>query len=209
LSIEALLEQHRIIPVLTQDDPDVALKIAEALAEGGLHCIEVALRTPNALRVIEALRRQLPELCIGAGTLRRPSDFAKVQNAGAQFTVSPGATQVFLDEAKNWDLPYLPAAATVSEIMRLQDCGYPVVKIFPAGQLGGINYLKSLSAPLPNIRFVPSGGVDIGNLQGYLDLEQVAAVSGSWMVPSDAVKTGDWAILTELASSASSLTLHQ
>ena len=199
MNIDELVKQHKIIPVLTQNDPDLAVKIVEALAAGGILCVEVALRTPNSIRVIEALSRALPQVCVGAGTLRDPNDFSRVQQAGAQFAVSPGATHALLVEAENWDLPYLPAASTVSEILALQDRGYSTIKLFPAGQLGGIAYIKAISAPLTDVLFVPSGGVDSNNLGDYLALPQVASVSGSWMMPADAIECNDWQCLTQLA----------
>ncbi len=196
MSIADLLKSHRVIPVLTEDDPEVAIHICSAILTGGITCVEVALRTPNALEVIGALRRHFPELCVGAGTLRTAQDFGRVQKAGAQFAVSPGASHALLDEAENWDLPYLPAAASVSEIMALQARGYGVAKLFPAQLLGGSDFIRAVSGPLPEMAFVPSGGVNLENASDYLSLPQVSSVSGSWMLSKAAITAKDWSAIT-------------
>lgn len=203
--MEELLKTHRVIPVLTENDPAVAVKLVAAMIVGGLTCVEVALRTPNAIEVIETLKQEFTGLCVGAGTLRTAGDFRRVREAGASFAVSPGASLELLDEAENWDLPYLPAAASVSEIMSLQARGYSVVKLFPAEQLGGVGFIKAISGALPDMTFVPSGGVHLGNAQDYLALSQVAAVSGSWMLDKTSVAAADWQAIADASSESSKL----
>lgn len=209
MNINELLKSHRVIPVLTENDPAIAVKLVAAMIVGGLTCVEVALRTPNALEVIKTLGQEFSGLCVGAGTLRTPGDFSQVQKAGAKFAVSPGASLELLAEAENWDLPYLPAAASVSEIMSLQARGYSAVKLFPAEQLGGVGFIKAVSGPLPDMTFVPSGGVDLKNARDYLALPQVAAVSGSWMLNKTSVAAKDWPAIAEVSAESAKLITSQ
>lgn len=192
------LLRHPIIPVLSVDDSELAISATAALQAGGIHCVEVALRTSNALKVLEAVATAFPEMEVGAGSLRTPEDFNRVVAAGAKFAVSPGSTKEMLVESKCWDIPYLPAAATVSEILAIHQQGVTVAKIFPAGSLGGVKFIQDISAPLPGARFVPSGGVNLDNLAAFLALESVVAVSGSWMLKPDLLASGDFAEVTRL-----------
>ena len=205
MNIDELLKSHRVIPVLTENDPAVAVKLVAAMIVSGLTCVEVALRTPNALEVIKTLGQEFSGLCVGAGTLRDAGDFSRVQKAGAKFAVSPGASLELLAEAENWDLPYLPAAASVSEIMSLQGRGYSVVKLFPAEQLGGVGFIKAVSGPLPDMTFVPSGGVHLKNARDYLALPQVVAVSGSWMLDKSSVAAKDWQAIADASAESAKL----
>ena len=205
MNIEETLSKHPIIPVLTEDNPEVAIQVVGALLEGGIQCVELALRTPNALNVLESLCSQFSEACVGAGTLRFADDFGRVQRAGAQFAVSPGVSTELLAEAKNWDLAYLPAASTVTEILQLTNAGYSIVKLFPAEQLGGVAYVKSISAPLPDVNFVPSGGVNQQTALQYLSLDCINTVSGSWMIPASLVKDKDWKGIVRLTEEAARL----
>lgn len=199
--MESLLV-HKIIPVLTVNDPDVASAAVAALQEGGIECVEVALRTDNALAVLESLCQRFPELMIGAGTLRRPEEFNRVTSAGARFAVSPGSTAEMLQESTRWDIPYLPAAATVSEILNVTNLGFSTVKIFPAETLGGCQFIKDVSAPLSNVSFVPSGGINLQNCASYLSLDSVAAVSGSWMLTGQLLADKNFAEVTRLTKTS-------
>lgn len=199
MNIDELLSKHPIVPVLTENDPERALSVVRALEAGGIHCVELALRTPNALKVLEHLCRSASNVTVGAGTVRTPDDFEKVQRAGATFAVSPGSSEALAREANNWELAYLPAASTVSEIMQLNAWGYQTIKLFPAKQLGGVDYLRAISAPLTGVNFLPSGGVNQQSALEYLSLDCVNAVSGSWMIPADKVEAEDWQGITALS----------
>lgn len=193
-----------IIPVLTIDDAAQAAPLARALIAGGLPVLEVTLRTPAALDAIREMTG-IPGAVIGAGTVITPEDATAARAAGARFAVSPGATDRLLDACENAALPLLPGAATASEMMRLAERGYGMQKFFPAEPSGGAPALKSIGAPLPQIRFCPTGGITAQNAPDYLGLANVACVGGSWVAPGDAIAACDWGRIESLARSAAAL----
>ncbi|MDE4133166.1 bifunctional 4-hydroxy-2-oxoglutarate aldolase/2-dehydro-3-deoxy-phosphogluconate aldolase [Phaeobacter sp. QD34_3] len=194
-----------IVPVLVVHDVAHARPLAEALVAGGLPALEVTLRTPAALDVIREMAL-VPGGVVGAGTLVTPEDVKAAVEAGAQFGVSPGATDALLDACEAAGLPMLPGAATASEAMRLLERGYDMLKFFPAEASGGAPALKAIGAPLPQISFCPTGGVSPGNAKSYLSLPNVICAGGSWVAPADLVAAGDWAGITALAKAARELT---
>lgn len=201
---EALCRRAPVVPVLVVKDAATAAPLARALVAGGLPALEVTLRTPAALDVIREMATVAGGI-VGAGTLLTPDDVKAAKEAGATFGVSPGATDRVLDAAEDMDLPLLPGAATASEAMRLLERGYSVQKFFPAEAAGGAKLLKSLSSPLPQIRFCPTGGVSLKNAHDYLSLPNVLCVGGSWVAPANMVDAGDWDGITKLASEAAAL----
>ncbi|MBD3677051.1 MAG: bifunctional 4-hydroxy-2-oxoglutarate aldolase/2-dehydro-3-deoxy-phosphogluconate aldolase [Rhodobacteraceae bacterium] len=201
---EKLCRLAPVIPVLVIDDATKAKPLAEALVKGGLPVLEVTLRTPAALDVIRAMA-EVPGGVVGAGTLLTPEDVKAAKAAGARFGVSPGATDRLLAACESEDLPLLPGAATATEAMRLLERGYTVQKFFPAEASGGAPALKSIGAPIPQIRFCPTGGVSLKNAPDYLGLSNTLCVGGSWVAPADAVASGDWDRIEALAREASQL----
>ena len=193
-----------VIPVLVVDDVAHAKPLAEALIAGGLPALEVTLRTEAALDVIAAMA-EVEGGTVGAGTLLAPEDVRRAKAAGAQFGVSPGATDHLLDACTNEELPLLPGAATATEAMRLLEQGYTVQKFFPAEASGGTKALSALASPLSQIRFCPTGGVGPANVRDYLDLPNTLCVGGSWVAPSKLVQAGDWAGIETLAAEAAAL----
>ncbi|WP_170516938.1 bifunctional 4-hydroxy-2-oxoglutarate aldolase/2-dehydro-3-deoxy-phosphogluconate aldolase [Ruegeria atlantica] len=193
-----------IVPVLVVDDAAQARPLAEALVAGGLPALEVTLRTPAALDAIRAMA-QVPGGVVGAGTLVTPEDVRAAKEAGAQFGVSPGATDVLIAACEAEGLPLLPGAATASEAMRLLEKGYDMLKFFPAEASGGAPALKAIGAPLPQITFCPTGGVSPANASDYLSLTNVACAGGSWVAPKQMVQNGDWVGIEALARDASKL----
>jgi 2-dehydro-3-deoxyphosphogluconate aldolase / (4S)-4-hydroxy-2-oxoglutarate aldolase len=200
-----VLGRVSVVPVLTVEKAAQAVGLARALAAGGLPILEITLRTPAALEAIEIIAKQVPEAMVGAGTVLTPEQAAEALKAGARFLVSPGMTPRLLDAAERWPVPFLPGAATASEAMALGDLGYRALKFFPAEPAGGVAALKALSAPLPDLRFCPTGGIDAAKASSYLALPNVLCVGGSWVAPAQAVAAGDWATLTRLAREASAL----
>ncbi|WP_212524669.1 bifunctional 4-hydroxy-2-oxoglutarate aldolase/2-dehydro-3-deoxy-phosphogluconate aldolase [Actibacterium sp. MT2.3-13A] len=194
-----------VIPVLVVEDPATARPLAEALVAGGLPALEVTLRTPAALEVIAEMA-QVKGGVVGAGTLLTPQDVARAKAAGACFGVSPGSTAALLDACEDEALPLLPGAATATEAMHLLERGFRVQKFFPAEAAGGAALLKSLAAPLPQVRFCPTGGISPDNAGAYLSLPNTLCVGGSWVAPADLVARGDWAAITGLAAQAAALT---
>lgn len=193
-----------VVPVLVVDDASHAADLARALVAGGLPALEVTLRTPAALDVIREMA-SVPGGVVGAGTLLTPQDVEKAKAAGATFGVSPGATDRLLDACEANDLPLLPGISTATEAMRLLERGYTVMKFFPAEANGGAPALKAIGAPLPQIRFCPTGGVSLKNAPDYLSLSNTLCVGGSWVAPKDKVQSGDWDGITALAREAAAL----
>lgn len=193
-----------VVPVLVVEDVALARPLAEALVAGGLPALEVTLRTPTAIEVIAEMA-QVDGGVVGAGTLLTPEDVERAKAAGAQFGVSPGATDRLLDACEAADLPLLPGAASATEAMRLLERGYTVQKFFPAEAAGGVPALKAIGAPLPQISFCPTGGVSPANAGEYLALSNTLCVGGSWVAPKDLVTAGDWDGITALAKAAASL----
>ena len=193
-----------IVPVLVVHDPVHARPLAQALVTGGLPALEVTLRTPAALEAIAEMAA-VEGGVVGAGTLLSNEDVRLAKEAGAQFGVSPGATDRLLDACEDMDLPTLPGAATATEAMRLFERGYDMLKFFPAEASGGAPALKAIGAPLPQIRFCPTGGVSTSNAQSYLSLPNVVCAGGSWVAPDALVRAGDWDAITDLARAASQL----
>lgn len=201
----SILKLQPVVPVLVVEDAGTAVPLARALVAGGLKAIEITLRTPAALKAIEAVAKEVEGAVAGAGTILNPEHYSEAVAAGAEFIVSPGATDELLDTAEASDVPFLPGAATASEVMALAARGYRMLKFFPAEQAGGAAYLKSLSSPLAGVSFCPTGGVSTKNAGDYLSLPNVVCVGGSWVAPADKVASGDWDAITELARQASAL----
>jgi 2-dehydro-3-deoxyphosphogluconate aldolase/(4S)-4-hydroxy-2-oxoglutarate aldolase len=193
-----------VIPVLVVDDASIAGALAAALVAGGLPALEVTLRTPEALDVIREMAK-IEGGVVGAGTLLTSKDVEAAKDAGATFGVAPGATARLLDACEANDLPLLPGAATATESMALLERGYTVQKFFPAAANGGAPALKAIGAPIPQVKFCPTGGVSLANANEYLSLSNVLCVGGSWVAPIDLVKAGDWAGITALAAQAAAL----
>lgn len=200
-----LLRQGPVVPVIVVNDAAVAVDLARALVDGGIRVLEVTLRTKAALAAMRRMRDEVPGAIVGAGTLRNRAQLEAALDAGAQFGVSPGLTPELASAARNANLTLLPGVATASEAMRAQDEGFNILKLFPAEAVGGIKLLKSLAGPLPDLRFCPTGGIDLVKAKEYLALQNVLAVGGSWLTPEDAIANRDWARITELAKQASTL----
>jgi len=201
----ALLAGTVVVPVLVLDSVDTGVLLARALVAGGLAVLEITLRTPAALEVIRAIGHEIEGVVVGAGTVLDPEQYRAAERAGARFVVAPGATERLLAHAEAGETPFLPGAATSSEIMTLLERGYSCMKFFPAEPAGGIGYLKAIAAPLPAARFCPTGGIDAGSAPRYLALPNVLCVGGSWVVPGDAMAARDWPRITALARAAAAL----
>ncbi|WP_417723693.1 bifunctional 4-hydroxy-2-oxoglutarate aldolase/2-dehydro-3-deoxy-phosphogluconate aldolase [Salipiger sp.] len=204
IASEKLCRLAPIIPVLVVDDAAHAAPLARALVKGGLPVLEVTLRTPAALDVIREMAT-VEGGVVGAGTLLTPADVKAAVDAGAKFGVSPGATDRILSACEEADLPLLPGTATASEAMALLERGYTVQKFFPAEANGGAAALKAIGAPIPQVRFCPTGGVSMKNARDYLGLSNVICCGGSWVAPKDMVLAGDWEGITALAAEAAAL----
>ena len=194
-----------VIPVVVLDDADAAVPLARALVRGGVRVMEVTLRTPAGLPGLERVAAEVPEICVGAGTVTTPAMVEQVVRAGASFIVLPGSPQGVLSAAIDSGLPVLPGVSTITEAMHLVELGQDVLKFFPAEASGGRAFLTALRGPLPDIEFCPTGGISTDNVRDYLALPNVTCVGGSWLTPADAVAAKDWERVESLAREASSL----
>jgi len=184
-SIKSILSMSPVIPVLTINKVEKVEYLFEALIKGNLKTVEITLRTDCALSVIEIASKKFSTLKIGAGTVLNDTHLQSVKDAGASFAVSPGTTTRLAKKAIEIDFPFLPGVSNSSDIMKLVDLGYKSFKFFPAQAAGGINYLKSLIGPFPDILFCPTGGINEENAPQWISQKNVICVGGSWIVPSE------------------------
>jgi 2-dehydro-3-deoxyphosphogluconate aldolase / (4S)-4-hydroxy-2-oxoglutarate aldolase len=205
MNIRSILALAPVVPVLTIEHVDHAVPLARALCAGGLRVLEVTLRTPAGLRAIEAMRTAVPDAVVGVGTLTRAQDFVDAGDAGARFGVSPGLTTELANAATSAKFPLLPGVMTPSELIAGLGWGFDTFKLFPAQQAGGVSMLKALSGPFPGVVFCPTGGITRAAAPEYLALGNVVCVGGSWVAPADAIRTGDWRAIEDLARDAASL----
>ena len=200
-----LLTRVPVVPVLTIDRLVDAVPLARALVAGGLTVLEVTLRTETALDAVKKLIAEVPEAVIGIGTIMAEPDIRLALASGAKFLVTPGTPPRLAATLRQSPVPVLPGCGTVSEAMELAAQRFSVLKFFPAEAAGGIGFLKAIAAPLPSIKFCPTGGIDQRNAAAYLALPNVIAVGGSWVAPKNAVENGDFARIEKLAADAASL----
>jgi 2-dehydro-3-deoxyphosphogluconate aldolase / (4S)-4-hydroxy-2-oxoglutarate aldolase len=205
MDIETIAGLAPVIPVLTIDKVSDAVPLARALVKGGLRVLEVTLRTDTALESIAAIARSVPDAVVGAGTVLDENQLRQAQNAGARFGVSPGCTRALASATRAARFPFLPGVQTVSEAMELAEQGFRLLKFFPADAAGGITWLKAVGAPLKELRFCPTGGVNVETAPAFLALPNVTCVGGSWVAPKKAVESGDWGQIEKLAAAAARL----
>ncbi|MHB9863663.1 bifunctional 4-hydroxy-2-oxoglutarate aldolase/2-dehydro-3-deoxy-phosphogluconate aldolase [Streptomyces sp. YIM S03343] len=202
------LDMAPVLPVVVLEDAARAVPLARTLVSCGLTAIEVTLRTRAAVEAIRAITAEVPDAVVGAGTVLTTAQARGAVAAGARFLVSPGATEGLVAAMRDTGVPFLPGVATASEMVALLEQGVTDMKFFPAEAAGGAAYLKALASPLPQVRFCPTGGITASNAPLYLSLPNVACVGGSWMLPSAAVRAGDWTAVAALARGAAALGQH-
>ena len=195
----SVLGGARFIPVITIERRDDGVPLARALIAGGVNVVEITLRTTEAIHAAEQIAREVPEAILGIGTLRTAQDLAHARSAGAHFALSAGATPELLDAAAADGMPFVPGIATASELLAAVVRGFNVVKLFPAVQVGGIPTLKALAGPFPDVKFCPTGGISEDNINDWLAQPNVLAAGGSWVVPPDEIRDGNWDKITERA----------
>ena len=189
-----------LIPVVVIDRLDDAVPVAEALLQGGVSALEITLRTPVACEAISAMKSAMPHALIGAGTVSSCEAYEAAVQSGADFIVSPGATEQLFKAAAAHTVPFLPGAVTGSEMLRAMESGWNTLKFFPAEAAGGPQALQALSGPFPDINFMPTGGVTPHNVAAYLQLNNVCAVGGSWLTPRDLLIDQQWEAVFQLAA---------
>lgn len=198
-AVDAILARAPVLPVLSVASVEQGVALARCLVQAGLPVLELTLRTPAALDAIRAIAAEVPEAVVGAGTVLDAAHLGAVTQAGARFAISPGATDALYAAAASAPIPWIPAVATASELMRGLEHGHTRFKFFPAAAAGGIGALKAFAGPFPQVRFCPTGGVDAASAPGFLALPNVVAVGGSWMVPAETLAAGDFTRIGNLA----------
>ena len=193
------LEQIPVIPVVTIHKTEQAIPLAEAFLEGGLKTIEVTLRTPCALEAIQLIAERVPNIQVGAGTVKSLANLQDAYIAGAQFAVSPGISTELLAAAKNGGMPFIPGISTTSEAIQALEYGFTYLKLFPAHLLDSENLLKTWAYILPEVHFCPTGGVDQVNICQYLAHKNVFAVGGSFMCPEELLAAGNYKAISQIA----------
>jgi len=198
------LKRAGVIPVIVIEDAAHAVPLAKALVKGGLNVLEVTFRTRAAAAAIAAIRAEVPEAVVGAGTLLSPQMVKDAQAAGAAFGVAPGFDPKVTAAAKEAGLPFVPGVATASELSQALSDGAPMVKFFPAEAAGGVKMIKNLLGAFrfTGVTFMPTGGINLTNLSDYLAVPEIVCVGGTWIVPKDALAAGDWDKITALAADA-------
>jgi 2-dehydro-3-deoxyphosphogluconate aldolase/(4S)-4-hydroxy-2-oxoglutarate aldolase len=191
-----------IVPVVKLEDANKAVGLAKALLDGGINCAEVTFRTTAAEQSIKNISEKYPTMFVGAGTVTSVELAKKAVNAGAKFIVSPGFNEATVDWCLENDVPIIPGVCTPSDIEKGLARGFDVLKFFPAEASGGINMLKNFAGPFPNLMFMPTGGINLSNLQAYARTKNVLAAGGSWMVKADLIENEDWATITKMCKDA-------
>ncbi|UOR48108.1 bifunctional 4-hydroxy-2-oxoglutarate aldolase/2-dehydro-3-deoxy-phosphogluconate aldolase [Helicobacter pylori] len=193
-----VLQISPIVPVVVIENIKDAVPLAQSLVEGGIHIIEVTLRSSCALEAIELIAKNVPKMCVGAGTILNPTQLEQAQNRGAEFLISPGFTIKLLEYAKKKDMPLIPGVSSSSEVMQALELGYSALKFFPAEYCGGVKLLNAFNGPFKGVKFCPTGGISIDNMHSYLSLENVLCVGGSWLTPKNLIQNKEWDKITEI-----------
>jgi len=202
---EQILRAAGILPVVTVDSVDQARKLADALLAGGLRAIELTLRTPVAIEALAALKKALPDIVIGAGTVLNDDQIKRSIDAGADFLVTPGTPPALADALAQAAIPAVPGAATPTELLSLMARGFRVCKLFPATAVGGLAMLKGLAGPLAELRLCPTGGIGENDAADYLAQPNVVCIGGSWMVAKEWLAAGDYAKVSASSARAAAI----
>lgn len=205
MNILSIMRSGPVIPVIVIDRLEDAVPLARALVAGGVRVLELTLRTPVALKAIEAIANEVEGAITGVGTITRAEDFDAALKAGALFGVSPGLTPELIAAARDSALPLLPGVMTPSDVIAARAAGFTALKLFPAQQAGGVGMLKALAGPFPDLKFCPTGGISAATAPDFLALPNVACVGGSWLTPASAVAARDWGRITTLARETADL----
>ncbi|MGT0090580.1 bifunctional 4-hydroxy-2-oxoglutarate aldolase/2-dehydro-3-deoxy-phosphogluconate aldolase [Helicobacter pylori] len=200
-----VLQISPIVPVVVIEDIKDAVPLAQSLVEGGIHIIEVTLRSSCALEAIELIAKNVPKMRVGAGTILNPTQLEQAQNRGAEFLISPGLTIKLLEYAKKKDMPLIPGVSSSSEVMQALELGYSALKFFPAEYCGGVKLLNAFNGPFKGVKFCPTGGISTDSMRSYLNLENVLCVGGSWLTPKNLIQNKEWDKITEICKQSLAL----
>lgn len=192
------LENTGIVPVIKLENTDDAVNLAKALHDGGIHCAEVTFRAEGADKVISQMVKAYPDMLVGAGTVLTVEQCDRAIEAGAKFCVAPGLNPAVVKHCLDKGIPFAPGVANGSQIEQAMELGLDFVKFFPAEQAGGLPYIKAVSAPYSSMKFMPTGGINENNLNNYLAFKKIVCCGGSWIVPDNFVRAGNWGGITAL-----------
>ena len=196
------IEKCGVIPVVVIEDASKAKKLGQAVSDGGLDCVEVTFRTEKAAEALEIIKDAFPHMTVGAGTVLTIEQVQRAINAGAEFIVSPGSNLKVIQYCIENDILIIPGVVTPSEIEKNLELGIETMKFFPAEAAGGVKMIQALSAPYGNVRFMPTGGISVSNVEKYLGLSSVLACGGSWMVKKELLETENYREITKLSKEA-------
>jgi 2-dehydro-3-deoxyphosphogluconate aldolase/(4S)-4-hydroxy-2-oxoglutarate aldolase len=200
--ISQIVEISPIIPVVTIENIEDAVPLANALIDGGIKIMEVTLRTNIALDAINEIAKNVPDMCVGAGTVCDEIQMEQVLDSGAKFAFSPGISPELIRCAYDNSLPFIPGVATPSEIMRAKNHGIKYCKLFPASVVGGVEALKAYQGPFGDMNFCPTGGINLGNMNQYLALDNVPCIGGTWIVDKKLIQEKKFDKIAELCIEA-------
>ena len=200
-----VLKTTRVLPVITVATVEEGLRTVAALGEGGLQSVEITLRTPKAMEIIEAAAKAFPNISIGAGTIFTVDQLYQASDAGAAFGVSPGLDSTLIEHAKKRHLPYLPGVQTATDIQTALKFGATVLKFYPAAFAGGAEILSMFQGPFSQVKFCPTGGISEESAEDYLNLPNVLAIGGSWIASPSLIKNQEWDHIKDNAKRASRL----
>jgi len=204
IDLQEKVEASGVVAVLVIDDAKHAVPVARALLKGGISAMELTLRTPAAIDAIRAIHDEVPEMLAGVGTVIEPAQIAAVAQAGASFAVAPGFNRKVMETAIEAGMPFAPGISTATDIESALELGCRMLKLFPAEPLGGLNLLKAMAAPYNHLglKYVPLGGLNVGNMVSYLKSPLIAALGGSWLAPRDLINGEQWGQIEANAKAA-------
>lgn len=206
-SLVKQLHQSGVVAVLVIDDVENAVPLAKALLDGGVNIMELTLRTPAAVPALQEIRKNVPEMTAGIGTILTPAQVKQVKASGGAFGVAPGLNPTVVSAAKENGLPFAPGVMTPSDIETAVEFGCNVLKFFPAESAGGLSFLKSMAAPYNHLglKYMPLGGLNLDNARTWLESPLVLAIGGSWIAKRDVIQNKQWDKITENASKITAL----
>lgn len=191
-----LMGKQTLLPIIQADSVEQGINIAKAMASAGIGLVEVVLRTEASIDIIKALKSELPELKVGAGTVIDADILKQALDAGSDFIITPTISNNLLTHLSKCTVPVLPGVSNASDILLAKEFGYKELKLFPASLSGGAPFLKAMGSVFKSISFCPTGGINESNQQDFLSLNNVFAVGGTWVAKSDWVELGQWSKIT-------------
>lgn len=201
-TFSSLMGSQTLLPIIQADTVEQGVNIAKAMHEAGIHLVEVVLRTDASLDIIKQIKKELPELLVGAGTILNAIILDNALSAGSDFIITPASSPTLLNALKNCTVPVLPGVSTSADVLMATEFGYSELKLFPASLSGGAPFLKAMGSVFKSVSFCPTGGINANNKADYLNLSNVFAVGGTWVAPADWVESQQWDLITSACKDA-------